>query len=233
MSFNNNKGGFKQGGFGGSHGGKFGGSKFGGHGGGFGGGKSFGGGSKFGGRDRGEQVMHEAICASCHKNCQVPFRPTNDRPVYCRDCFNKNGGAASKPSFDGAPRKDFGFKPHNEGGFKSESRPDFKSVVNGGFKPQADNSFAPNKGNEEIKKQLEALNVKIDSLIRTVEMLKNPAQEGIEKGAKNSGKNAFAAKSIAKPEDKPVIVEVDKKLNAIVVKSKAKKVVTKAKKGKK
>ena len=37
--------------------------------------------------DRGPVTMHSAICASCGKPCEVPFRPSGDKPVYCRDCF--------------------------------------------------------------------------------------------------------------------------------------------------
>jgi CxxC-x17-CxxC domain-containing protein len=34
--------------------------------------------------------MHKAVCADCHKECEVPFKPRQDRPVYCRDCFQKH-----------------------------------------------------------------------------------------------------------------------------------------------
>ena len=33
--------------------------------------------------------MHKAICADCGEECEVPFKPTQSRPVYCRDCFAK------------------------------------------------------------------------------------------------------------------------------------------------
>jgi CxxC-x17-CxxC domain-containing protein len=33
--------------------------------------------------------MFPAICAECGKDTEVPFEPTNGRPVYCRDCYNK------------------------------------------------------------------------------------------------------------------------------------------------
>jgi CxxC-x17-CxxC domain-containing protein len=36
--------------------------------------------------------MHTAICAECGVETQVPFRPSGDRPVYCRDCFNASKG---------------------------------------------------------------------------------------------------------------------------------------------
>lgn len=44
---------------------------------------------------RSDRVFYEAICADCHKVCEVPFRPSEDRPVYCKECFAKRraGGA--------------------------------------------------------------------------------------------------------------------------------------------
>ena len=31
--------------------------------------------------------LFETTCAKCGKVAKVPFEPTNDRPVYCSDCF--------------------------------------------------------------------------------------------------------------------------------------------------
>ena len=33
------------------------------------------------------RVRHEVVCAECDALTTVPFRPTADRPVYCRPCF--------------------------------------------------------------------------------------------------------------------------------------------------
>ncbi|HET7686472.1 MAG TPA: zinc-ribbon domain containing protein [Candidatus Limnocylindria bacterium] len=52
-----------------------------------GGGSSYGAGGGYGGGDRGPREMHDAVCARCGKDTQVPFRPTGSRPVYCSDCF--------------------------------------------------------------------------------------------------------------------------------------------------
>ena len=38
---------------------------------------------------RGPREMFDVVCANCGAETQVPFRPTNDRPVYCRDCYQK------------------------------------------------------------------------------------------------------------------------------------------------
>ncbi|MDD4307475.1 MAG: DNA-directed RNA polymerase [Thermoplasmata archaeon] len=37
-----------------------------------------------------DREMHKATCADCKKECEVPFKPSEDRPVYCRDCFQKH-----------------------------------------------------------------------------------------------------------------------------------------------
>ena len=44
----------------------------------------------FGGprRDFGPREMHKATCTECGKECEVPFKPQDGRPVFCRDCFS-------------------------------------------------------------------------------------------------------------------------------------------------
>lgn len=37
----------------------------------------------------GDRQMYTATCAACGKECQVPFQPRGDRPVYCNDCYQK------------------------------------------------------------------------------------------------------------------------------------------------
>jgi len=86
-------------------------SSFGGGRGGFsrGGGRgSFGGGGRSFGGDRGDRQMFDAICDNCGKSCQVPFRPTQGKPVYCSDCFEKMGGrdrdqSSDRPRFEDRP----------------------------------------------------------------------------------------------------------------------------------
>ncbi|MCF7871802.1 DNA-directed RNA polymerase [Candidatus Woesearchaeota archaeon] len=38
----------------------------------------------------GPREMHKATCADCGNECDVPFKPTEGKPVYCRDCFQKH-----------------------------------------------------------------------------------------------------------------------------------------------
>jgi len=39
---------------------------------------------------RAPREMHKAICSECKKECEVPFKPTEGKPVFCRDCFQKH-----------------------------------------------------------------------------------------------------------------------------------------------
>lgn len=36
--------------------------------------------------------MHKATCDQCGNECEVPFRPTKGKPVYCSDCFGDKDG---------------------------------------------------------------------------------------------------------------------------------------------
>ena len=38
---------------------------------------------------RRDRVLYEAICADCSKVCEVPFKPSEDRAVYCKECFTR------------------------------------------------------------------------------------------------------------------------------------------------
>lgn len=117
----------------------------GGSGGGFGGGRSFGGGGGgsrggFGGRDGGRPPMHDAVCGKCGQDCQVPFRPTGERPVFCSNCFDRSDRPA-------------------RGGFEENrsSRPSFDRA------PEAPRAHAG-----EYKAQFEMLNTKLDKILRAV-----------------------------------------------------------------
>ena len=46
-----------------------------------------------------DRQLYEAICADCHKICEVPFRPSEARPVYCKECFAKRKSGGSGPAF--------------------------------------------------------------------------------------------------------------------------------------
>ena len=92
--------------------------------------------------ERGPVEMHKATCAECRKTCDVPFRPTAGKPVYCKDCFVVKGGRDSRID-DRFPRKDF-------------------ATRSGGDKELL---------GDNTKKAIQDLGVKIDKLMALVERL--------------------------------------------------------------
>ena len=48
------------------------------------------GGGGFRGGGFGPREMHKATCSDCGQECEVPFKPAEGKPVYCRDCYQKH-----------------------------------------------------------------------------------------------------------------------------------------------
>ena len=38
----------------------------------------------------GPREMHKAVCSDCKQDCEVPFKPTEGKPVYCKECYPKH-----------------------------------------------------------------------------------------------------------------------------------------------
>lgn len=72
---------------------------------------------RFGGRDGNDREMFQTVCSECGKNCEVPFRPTGNKPVFCNDCFRKQNGDFAPRSYQDRPSR----RPDFER--KHESRP--------------------------------------------------------------------------------------------------------------
>ena len=78
--------------------------------------KQFGRRSRF---NRGEsrgfgKQMHTRTCAKCGKESEVPFKPTNNKPVYCRDCFNSGAEHSGSRRSDDHRRQSSGLDEINE-----------------------------------------------------------------------------------------------------------------------
>lgn len=133
-------------------------------------GGNFGGRPGFGNRgDRGPVNMYEATCAECGNRCEVPFRPSGDKPVYCSNCFG-----AKREGGDRAPRRDF-------------SRPSFGD--RGSFDRNRDNRDARDNRNSglDIKRELEVMSAKLAELTRSIDRLvENKAESKVS--AKNDAK---------------------------------------------
>lgn len=182
-----------------------GGSRFGGGGGGYrGGGRKFGGGGYGGGHGgggrggfRGEREMHQATCSDCGKSCEVPFKPSGDKPVLCRDCFRGKdndagggrpggrdfGGDDSRGSRRSYGDRDFSDRPPMEmhGAVCSDCGKDCEVP----FKPSGDKPIFCDKcfgRNKEIKtarpaggnsskmdERLNMINIKLDRILKALD----------------------------------------------------------------
>jgi len=141
------------------------------------------GGGDFAGRDQkrgfnrggGRPVMHQAICDACKQNCEVPFKPSGDKPIFCNTCFSKQGGGASRSHRFNSDRRE-------------SQRPRFED--RGGSQS--------NQDSQEILKGIKTLNYKLDELIKALGS-KAPAK-GTEKTkeVKTTSKKKVAKKKTVK-----------------------------------
>jgi len=137
----------------------------------------------FGKRDFGSRSMHQATCDQCGNQCEVPFRPSGGKPIFCSDCFSKNKSA----DFNKPNKRDFG-KP----GFGKNQM--FTAVCDKcgkncevPFRPSAgkpvfcSDCFSHNRdGNKAAgpsKEQFEMINSKLDKILLA---LKPAVQEEIK-----------------------------------------------------
>jgi CxxC-x17-CxxC domain-containing protein len=96
----------------------------------------------------GETVMHKATCSNCRKPCEVPFRPTNGKPVFCRDCFNTNRETDNRNA-------------------RGDSR-DNRGVSRSDF---ARPSFTPAPATNDNSRQLAEISSKLDRLVNSMERM--------------------------------------------------------------
>ena len=136
--------------------------------------------SKRRGNDYGSPTMHQTTCASCGKDCEVPFKPTSGKPIFCSNCFEK--GSNDGPKKYGKERSDRRFSDRDS---RKRSFNDRDSVMHQAtcdrcgddcevpFRPTkgkpiyCDNCFENNKGKDtnQFKEEFEVLNKKLDEIL--------------------------------------------------------------------
>ncbi len=132
------------------------------------------------GKDSGRPTMHHATCNNCGKDCEVPFKPTGGKPIYCSNCFEKNQDGDQKKY--GKERSDRKFTSRDS---RKRSFGDRDSVMhtvvcdNCGidcevpFRPTkgkpiyCDKCFGNTKGQDtdQLKTELETINKKLDKIL--------------------------------------------------------------------
>ena len=174
----------------------------------------------FGG-DRERPQMHGAVCDDCGKNCEVPFRPTGDKPIFCSDCFrNKrddNGGDNRRDSRGG-----------DRGGFK-ERRPRQDFGDKKSFKSEGGST-------QDYKMQFDILNKKLDKILKALAPIEVSEEEATRSTKKNVDTKALKKQlsDVLKPKTdakkatkKKVVKTVKAAVKKVVKKVTAKKAVVK------
>jgi len=151
---------------------------------------------QFGNRDRERPQMHEAICSDCGKRCEVPFKPTGDKPVYCSQCFSSHRGSSISNSSErrGYERPRFQDKRMFDAicdkcgkRFELPFRPtrDKPVYCNECF-DRGSGSLSKNndKAVNQYKEQFDTLNAKLDRIIKALTSVVSAKKEKKEKKAK-------------------------------------------------
>ena len=77
------------------------------------------------GFNRSSKEMHKSVCADCGKECEVPFRPTRDRPVYCQTCWTKR----RPPRAENIRRREYSREAHPSGPSPSPENVDIQILA--------------------------------------------------------------------------------------------------------
>ena len=82
------------------------------------------------GNDQRERTFTKVICSECSKECEIPFKPSGNRPVYCKECFSKRRkGNLFNANRDNRPEeRDFPRERHfDKRQAKKRQKPDTKN----------------------------------------------------------------------------------------------------------
>ncbi|MDD5290398.1 MAG: hypothetical protein PHT40_04370 [Patescibacteria group bacterium] len=122
-------------------------------------------------RNSGPSQKYQAVCSKCGKDCELPFRPSGDRPVFCSDCFGRQNN--SRPNNFGG-RSNFGDKRMFEATCAKcgqncqvpfQPRPGKDVFCNACFGKSAPGGNRGGGGQMD-NKQLEMLNAKLDKILK-------------------------------------------------------------------
>jgi len=163
--------------------------------------------NKFGGRRNDRPSMHKAVCDECGKDCEVPFKPTGEKPIFCNDCFRNKGGNASVQQNN----RDAGRRNSNDREMHKAVCDKCGKDCEVPFKPSSDKPIycsecfnkGDNKSNVSGKdnKQFEMINAKLDKILEKL----NPVEPAKPKKiVKSKEKKKVSPKKVtAKPKVKP------------------------------
>lgn len=82
-------------------------------------------------QERFGRTMFAIVCYECGKDSELPFKPSADRPVYCRECFAKRKQKAQQAKAGQNHPKSESFSIAKPGQSRSQGQPQPAAVVKG------------------------------------------------------------------------------------------------------
>jgi len=127
---------------------------------------------RFGDRDSGRPlIMHKATCSECGKECELPFKPTGNKSVFCSNCFG------NKANSNRSSGRDSGKSHFQEKRMYSAICTECGNKCEVPFRPTGgkpiycSNCFGKGnntggKNTEQLEKEFERLNAKLDTILK-------------------------------------------------------------------
>ena len=140
--------------------------------------------------DNNRRQMHQAVCDNCGNKCEVPFQPTQGKPIFCTDCFRKKNDRGDNRG-DGGDRRGGGSRERFGGRDRRGGRDRFGGRERHG-----------GDGNDQVAEQIKAINNKLDRVINLL-LAETPAKE-------SPAKDASTKSALKKPATKKTVTKTPK-----------------------
>jgi CxxC-x17-CxxC domain-containing protein len=129
-----------------------------------------------------DKSMHRAKCDKCGNHCEVPFKPTGSKPIFCSGCFkgksDQRGGSRSRFGDRDRGRERYGDRDRDRQMHKTTCD-DCGDRCEVPFKPSGDKPVRCDKcfgkgrssgrgGSDQLEKQFEMLNTKLDKILKEI-----------------------------------------------------------------
>lgn len=155
----------------------------------------------------GGRPMHKAVCSKCGKDCEVPFKPTGEKPVFCNDCFKsqrddkpRRFGGGDKKMYQAVCAKcgkrcEVPFKPAGD-------KPVYCNQCYGKGGKDKGPSQVSSQGTSQ---QLEAISAKLDAILRLLTSAVPLKADEKKKPAKKTKVAKPKPKKVNKPKPKKAV----------------------------
>ena len=97
---------------------------------------------KFPLKEQPAREMHDAECSECKRSIKLPFKPDPNRPVYCRECFEKRKAQAAEKPVE---------KPKNDEAKPSQGQAAEKPVELSSTAAESSSTAAGKPGNDQAQ----------------------------------------------------------------------------------